>query len=463
MSGIYRDAWHRGTDRTANENQALHLRPKFALEAPKQNLPRVLVSNATRLHAHHHAYALQKVGMLQSFITSLWSKPEREPYRTAMGLPGRAGRTIRSFLAKRSHPTLDPDLVEQQWLPEAARLAADLVTFGCYRGHLHFAQKIAHDRIVARRVRKLQPDVVVGYEISCSRTFASAKEIGALTVLDLAGMHHDFVTPLARGSTATPVTGLLGDGLRGLKLRELALADHIVTVSELARQSLIDHGVPSARVSVVRLGVALDTFRPKLARSPTNQLRVLFVGNISRAKGVDRLLKAFRLLRQHTDAELVIIGSQAERDFLAPFAGLFRHVPYLPHRALASEMQHADLLVLPSLFDSWGMVVAEAMATATPIVVTDMCGASELVTPDCGWVVPAGDVNALAMALRDAASDRERLVRMGHCARLVAEGLDWDNYHRRVAGLIAHIWRDARSADNKASIPHRGGKLQLAS
>jgi len=430
----------------------------------KARSPRVLISNATRLHAHHHAYALQKAGMLQAFITSLWSKPKQEPYRTAVKLPGRAGRIARAFLGKRSHLELDPDLVEQQWLPEVARLAADIATFGRFRGHLQLAHKIAHDRIVAKRVHQLQPDIVVGYEISCSRTFAAAKATGAIAVLDLAGMHHDFIAPLARDVTATPTAGFLGNSLRQQKLRELARADHIVTLSELARQSLIENGVASTRVSVVRLGVALDTFRPSSARSTSESLRILFVGNISRAKGVDRLVEAFRRLRQHhAYTELVLIGSPAERDLLSSFGDICQHLPYLSHSMLADEMRRADLLVLPSLFESWGMVVVEAMAAGKPVVVTEMCGAKELVAPDCGWVVPAGDVNALAVALLEAASDREKLSRMGHRARLVAEEYDWECYGRRVTELIGQLWEKTRATRSTTLPPRPDGKLRFAS
>jgi glycosyltransferase involved in cell wall biosynthesis len=79
--------------------------------------------------------------------------------------------------------------------------------------------------------------------------------------------------------------------------------------------------------------------------------------------------------------------------------------------------QRAELLVFPSLHDGFGFVVAEAMACGLPVIVTRDAGASEWVTPECGWIVPAADSEAIAAALTDAMSRRSDLTEMGARAR----------------------------------------------
>jgi glycosyltransferase involved in cell wall biosynthesis len=77
----------------------------------------------------------------------------------------------------------------------------------------------------------------------------------------------------------------------------------------------------------------------------------------------------------------------------------------------------AELFVLPSLEDGFGFVVAEAMSCGVPVVVTDQCGAAEWVRPgESGWVIPAGDEEALAAVLGEALARRNRLVDMGRAA-----------------------------------------------
>jgi glycosyltransferase involved in cell wall biosynthesis len=77
----------------------------------------------------------------------------------------------------------------------------------------------------------------------------------------------------------------------------------------------------------------------------------------------------------------------------------------------------AELLVFPSLHDGFGFVVAEAMASGLPVIVTSSAGASEWVSPGSGWVVPPADSDALTAALIDAMSRRSELTEMGRRAR----------------------------------------------
>ena len=331
---------------------------------------------------------------------------------------------------------------------ELVRIAADAATLGRFRDLILFLHKGAYDRMVARRVAVLKPDVVVGYEISCARTFAAAKRHDITTVLDLAGLHHDYTASVAARLGAGQRRGWLSRRLRERKQRELATADHIVTISALARETLISHGVEPGRISVVQLGVALSTFKSKEEYRTDRPFRILFVGNISRAKGVDTLLEAFRLLALR-NAELVLVGSHGERSFLETYRGLYTHIPYLAHADLADEYRRADIFVLPTLFDSWGLVVTEAMASGTPVIVTENCGAKELVSADCGWVVPAGNTQALMAAIRAAYERRPQLPSMGRSARAAVEGLGWENYHAAIAKCIADIWSERLQASQE--------------
>lgn len=403
--------------------------------------PRVLITNATRLHAHHHAYALQKAGILQRFVTSIWWKRSCFPYRSIGLLPGSLRSRVESFLSKRRHAGIRDDLVEQRWVIELIRMVADAATRGRFRDWILFAHKGAHDRLTARRVARLKPDVVVGYEISCSRTFARARSIGALTVLDLAGLHHDFTHGVATRFKLTSNPPRLQRMLGERKRRELELADRILVISELARTTLLDAGIAKDRISVVRLGVALETFKPKEVYRSNGPFRILFVGNLSRAKGADVLLEAFAAL-DRPGCELTLVGPRGDAYYAAQERPGCTHIPYLDHARLAELYRDADIFVLPTLYDSWGLVVTEAMASGTPVIVTDHCGAKELVSPDCGWIVAPGDAAALVNTLRTAFDDRGRLSEMGRQARAKVESLDWDAYHRNVAARVTHLWRD---------------------
>jgi glycosyltransferase involved in cell wall biosynthesis len=109
-------------------------------------------------------------------------------------------------------------------------------------------------------------------------------------------------------------------------------------------------------------------------------------------------------------------------------------------RGLAAEMRRADCLVLPSRNDSYGMVVAEALAAGVPVLISEMVGAKDLVTEgETGWTVPVDDVPALADRMLWCAGHPSAVRAMGPACRRAAEAATWPAYHRRLAELLRRL------------------------
>jgi glycosyltransferase involved in cell wall biosynthesis len=133
-------------------------------------------------------------------------------------------------------------------------------------------------------------------------------------------------------------------------------------------------------------------------------VELLFVGQLIARKGPDLLLRA--LAGQPSGWRLSMVGGGPEEDAyraLARELGIGDRVRWLgtvPNDAAQRLMEEADVLVLPSRFDGWGAVASEALTRGTPVVVSDACGASDLVrSGEAGRVVAAGSVESLAAAL----------------------------------------------------------------
>jgi phosphatidylinositol alpha-mannosyltransferase len=179
-------------------------------------------------------------------------------------------------------------------------------------------------------------------------------------------------------------------------------------------------------------------------RRPGEPLRIAFVGQAVRRKGLEVLLAAFEALRDHVDAELTLIGAD-ERE-VAPLLADLRGVAALgrvgeaeKHAALVA----ADVLCAPSLGgESFGMVLTEAFAAGTPVVASDVAGYRGVVTDDQdGVLVPRGDPVALASTLRDLALDPPRLERLAGAARTSAERYAWPH----VTEQVLEAYDDARA------------------
>ncbi len=137
-------------------------------------------------------------------------------------------------------------------------------------------------------------------------------------------------------------------------------------------------------------------------RTREDPLRFLFVGRLIERKGVDVLISAFEQLKR---GELWIAGDGPLRSTLEKAAGSDPRVRFFGHleeQALSELYSGVDVLVVPSWYEPWGLVVHEALAYAVPVIATDQVGATEdLVKAGVnGLIVPAGSPGHLAEAMR---------------------------------------------------------------
>lgn len=149
----------------------------------------------------------------------------------------------------------------------------------------------------------------------------------------------------------------------------------------------------------------------------------LFSGSLIARKGVDLVAKAFvRLAGEFDKAKLRIVGEGKLRHALAKILGpVSERVEFVGFRdwdQMPGEYASADVLCVPSRYDGWGLVVPEGLASGLPVIATDRMGAALefLETGHNGWLVGAGDEEALFAAMREAAS--ARLDEMGERARV---------------------------------------------
>jgi glycosyltransferase involved in cell wall biosynthesis len=208
---------------------------------------------------------------------------------------------------------------------------------------------------------------------------------------------------------------------------------HVLTVSESAARDIVEEfGVDPARIDVVPLGVA-DRFRPPdLPRVPG---RILAMASADTPlKGVATLLEAYAKLRTERDVELVLVSrptpdgrTERQLDRLG-LRGAVRFVHGLDDAELVRLMGSAEVACVPSLYEGFSLPTAELMACGTPLVVSRAGALPEVVGPDgeCAAMVPPGDVDALAAALRTLLDDAHRRTRMGAAgARRAGELFGW--------------------------------------
>ncbi|MBF2000022.1 MAG: glycosyltransferase family 4 protein [Synechococcales cyanobacterium M58_A2018_015] len=175
----------------------------------------------------------------------------------------------------------------------------------------------------------------------------------------------------------------------------------------------------------------LTRFNQNLPRRPRIPPTILCCGQMIPRKGIDLLLQAFaRVIQSGLLANLLLVGREAELpQMMQPLpADVKDHIEFAGFQApdnLPHFFQRADLFVLPSRYDGWGVVVNQALGAGLPIICSDAVGAAaDLVTPGVnGTIVPAGDVEALVAALLRYVSDSEAIAAASQAS--LAKAADW--------------------------------------
>jgi glycosyltransferase involved in cell wall biosynthesis len=228
--------------------------------------------------------------------------------------------------------------------------------------------------------------------------------------------------------------------------RALAAASHVIVTGRNTTAAVVRLGVASNRVTVVEPG----TDRAPLARgSHDGPLQLLCAATLGPGKGHEIL---FRALAEapHDNWHLTCAGSldrhprtvqqlrkQLRRDGLEPRVSL---VGELDARTLAVCLDKADLFVLPTLHETYGMAVAEALARGLPVISTATGAIPELVGDEAGLVVPTGDANAFAAALSHVLGNEAVRARLAEGARRVRDRLPaWEDAVSRMAAALARV------------------------
>ena len=389
----------------------------------------VLVAHPTLQHAHQLALALHEKNLLQAFWSGVPIASPGEPL--PMWMPERFRRKIKRVdipASLRVHPLRFQLCLRagQAVLPESGIGLGDLP-------HRIFRW---FDAWTARRIQRIKPKLVIAYENSAYHTFAAAKSVGARCVLDAASLHHRTSIDLMGGRRQSA----FDVEVNRRKDAETEMADLILTCSPLAADSYLSQGVPASKVHPLLLGAELPD-RLQHHRARNGPPRFIFAGVLSRRKSVDLILSAFRRLADEGRAyELEFVGNANDPTLLEQLHATpgASYRPGVAQADLYPLMAAADCLLLPSRFDSFGMVVVEAMACGTPAIVSTQTGAKAIIeeVPGSGWIVePEGD--ALHTQLRRLLVDPTQLESARSHAQRAAESYTWQAYRRRATKLLA--------------------------
>jgi len=238
----------------------------------------------------------------------------------------------------------------------------------------------------------------------------------------------------------------------------------VASTADESGELVRSYGADPARVAVVPPGVDLTLFQPTDRDDARMQIGygpgriVLFVGRLERLKGVDVAIRALALLRdrQHDDVRLLILGedshdgSDSEKERLKAFAsrvGVHDRVDFLgsvAHHELPFFYSAADVCVMPSYSESFGLVALEAQACGRPVVGADVAGLRSVVRDEVsGYLLDGHDPAAYAERIGRLLDNPDLAQQMGRRGRLLAQRFSWtrtaDSLQKLFEGVMEQV------------------------
>jgi len=294
------------------------------------------------------------------------------------------------------------------------------------------------DRHVASRLHILEGlTTVYAYEDAALCTFQAAQSRGVRRIYDLPiGYWRSAQQIFQEERDLQPewsctLTGLNDSPVKqARKDQELQLADLVIVPSEFVRSTLLAHQATSAPIAVVPFGSPSPLTAVPTARR-LGPFRVLYVGSLGQRKGLSYALDAIALLG--TQVSLTLIGRPTSKECAPLIAALQRHrwIETLPHPQILEQMRQHDVLLLPSLFEGYALVISEALSQGLPVITTAHSGGTTSVRDGIeGFIVPIRNSAAIAERLQQLVDDRDQLAAMRqHCLHRAAE-LSWAGYEQ---------------------------------
>jgi glycosyltransferase involved in cell wall biosynthesis len=404
---------------------------------------KITLSHSGKQHSYKVAKALLNLDALDCFYTS--------SYITNAALQSYFLRTQNTYWTRRFEEGLAGDKVQANWRFEVKEmLLRKMYGKNATAQNAVYERDMSFDSYVAEQLHGRKSDVFWGFQGSCHDSLKAAKASGKIAVCELATAH---VTEAKRilgeeaqlhPEWADSIDNLVFPAHYEQRLaQEPHLADKVVAASAFTKQTLIAAQIPENKIITLPLGAAIDhvpfqlNSQDKISKRP---LKLLYAGTVTQRKGIKYLLEAMKLLEKGTATLEIVGGVQGSGQAFRSYSGY-------EYRAAVSQMElfqmyrDYDALVLPTVFEGFGLVIVEAMAAGLPVITTSHSIGPDLIkNNENGYIVPIRDTPALVKAIEALRrkSDDEYLA-MRVAARQSAEQYSWETYQQRLKLILEKI------------------------
>lgn len=285
---------------------------------------------------------------------------------------------------------------------------------------------------------------VYGYEDFTLHSFREAKRLGLQCFYDLPigywrAAHRIYKTEKEKWQEWSSTLTGLKDSEEKLERKdeELQLADKIFVASSFTANTLKEFAGALSPIEVIPYGFPPVCEKREYSNFSHRPVKILFVGSLSQRKGIANLFKAAEQFNHHI--QLTIVGKKTSDECAPLNAALKKHnwISSLPHPKILELMRQHDVLVFPSLFEGFGLVITEAMSQGTPVITTENTVGPDIIEHGKnGWLIKAGSTESLQVAIENLLYQPQTIADVGKEAMKTAASRLWKVYGAELANTV---------------------------
>jgi glycosyltransferase involved in cell wall biosynthesis len=283
--------------------------------------------------------------------------------------------------------------------------------------------------------------VMYAYEDGAYHSFKKAKALGLKCVYDLPiGYWRSMHDLLSKEKEINPEWAMTLSGLQDSKNKlqqkdeEIGFSDTIIVASSFTAKTLDDYPGKLPSIKIIPYG-----FPPVSEKryNSSNKIKLLFVGGLSQRKGLSYMFKALDAFDKRVSLTVIGRMPQCECKVLNEYLKKHTYIPTLPHKKILEQMQAHDILILPSLFEGFGLVISEAMAQGTPVITTEKTAGPDIIQHENnGWLATAGSVESLKNILENLLAKPSLVKDAGIQAAATAKKRTWNVYGKELCDAV---------------------------
>jgi len=386
------------------------------------------------------ARGLVNTKSLHTFITALHIKSENYQW-----LPNK----IYHELKRRDFSEIDGKIKLGAVFLETLRLVANKLKLTSLTQHEVGMASVDNiylstDKYAAKYLSKnsKEIDAVYCYEDGALETFKIAKKLGIKCIYELPigywRTHHklneeeSILNPIWKD---TWIATLDSEKKLQRKDLELSLADEIIVASSFTKKTLANYPNALAPITVIPYGCPQPIKEDERKwYNGEEKLKVLYVGGLSQRKGLSYMLEALHSIENNISFSY--IGSGDANDLIQSTFPDANYMGTMAHEEVLKQMKGHDVLIFPSLFEGFGMVITEAMSQGMIVIASDHTALPDIADETSSVCIPIRDSNIIESTLRKFIDNSSLVETMGKEALKKAKKYQWKDYEVYLSNVI---------------------------